>query len=414
MTISQVLIVGAGLGGPTLALSLARHNIRSTIFEIRGTRSDKGGSLSLTPPGLRVLDHYAGVYDKIAQTGFNYYRMGMYDDGGRKMGDFVGGQEGVKGGYPSVRIMRPDLHSILMDACAEKADLIKVVYGAKLEKIEEEEKGVTAFFEDGSKATADVLVGADGIHSKVRQHILGADSPTPRYIGVCHISGYLPTSKVILPDNFSLPFNIFSPNGFIMVMPRDPDAKIVGWGVSNTLPEPAGGRDAWNEYVESGEAARLAKAQYSSYTSEPFRSLLDNVDEVKDIKIWAHHSTEPLRTWHTTKVCLIGDAAHALPPNGQGSALAFEDAAFLARLLATQSDKGTERVFAHFERVRRERVNLIAKLSKGAGTAKFASSPLVYWLKKTAFSWFFWFKNYEFKSEEMLAYDVDQLDGEVV
>ena len=69
-----MLIVGAGLAGPCLALSLAARQIRSTIFEIRPVRGDSGGSISLGPNALQVLNRYAGIYDQIRATGFTYRR----------------------------------------------------------------------------------------------------------------------------------------------------------------------------------------------------------------------------------------------------------------------------------------------------------------------------------------------------
>ncbi len=149
----HVLIIGGGLAGPCLALSLARQNIRSTIFEIRSTKSDSGGSISLGPNGLQVLDRYAGVYDRIQAAGFSYYRFGAYADDGEKLGEIAVGEED-KGdqGYPSVRIMRSTLHKILLDAGAEMDGMIDVKWGAKISRIEEDEQGVTAYFEDGSQA----------------------------------------------------------------------------------------------------------------------------------------------------------------------------------------------------------------------------------------------------------------------
>src|SRR4051812_30122482 len=152
MTPEHVLIVGGGLGGPALALALARKNIRSTVFEIRPNRGDSGGSLSLAPNALNALDKGIGVYDQVRSAGFTYHRIGAYADDGYKFGDIRMCEEG-EGNYPLIRIPRPALHKILLDACAERDGVIKVVWGATLTKIQENQDGVTAFFEDGSSAT---------------------------------------------------------------------------------------------------------------------------------------------------------------------------------------------------------------------------------------------------------------------
>lgn len=152
-TSPHVLIIGGGLAGPCLALSLARQNIRSSIFEIRPSRSDSGGSISLGPNALQVLDRYAGVYDQIRAAGFSYYRFGAYTDDGEKLGEICVGDE-TKGdeGYPAIRLMRSTIHKILLDAGEQMGGMIDVKWGAKMTSIEEDEQGVTVYFEDGSNA----------------------------------------------------------------------------------------------------------------------------------------------------------------------------------------------------------------------------------------------------------------------
>jgi len=107
----HVLIIGGGLASPCLALSLARHNIRSTIFEICPTRSDSGGSISLGPNTLQVLDRHAGVYDRIRAAGFSYHRFGAYADDGEHFGEIAVGDDE---GYPAVRVMRSTVHKVLV------------------------------------------------------------------------------------------------------------------------------------------------------------------------------------------------------------------------------------------------------------------------------------------------------------
>jgi 2-polyprenyl-6-methoxyphenol hydroxylase-like FAD-dependent oxidoreductase len=149
---AHVLIIGAGLGGPALALALARQGIRSTIFEIRSTRSDNGGSITLAPNALRVLDKAVGVYERVLACGFSYHELQVYLEDGQDryhLGKSVLGEE-FEGGYPLIRIMRPALHKVLVDAC-EVEPLVSIVWGTKLQTIQESGDGVTACFEDGSR-----------------------------------------------------------------------------------------------------------------------------------------------------------------------------------------------------------------------------------------------------------------------
>ncbi|KAJ7505098.1 putative kynurenine 3-monooxygenase [Mycena galericulata] len=410
----HVLIIGGGLAGPCLALSLARRNIRSTIFEIRPTRSDSGGSISLGPNALQVLDRYAGVYAQIRAASFSYHRVGAYADDGEKFGEIAAGEG--DGGYLSVRVMRSTLHAVLLDAAGEMGEVITVKWGAKLSQIEEDAHGVTAYFEDGSTAHGDIMIGADGMHSKVRQHVLGPQARTPTFDGLCIVYGFLPASSAIAPsgaDKFTFPAFMFTPSGLFMMMPIDPEGTTLAWVINQPVNEERS-RAEWRALKRSGAAARRAKADYDEIQTQPVRSLLDNADETK-ARLWAAYSIPDLPKWHTPRVCLIGDAAHGLPPNdGQGSAMAFEDAAILTRLLTSTNDTTSyERLFRTFEALRRPRVQRVRQLGKASGAAKGKSGRVGWYVKKWALRAFFAWNGGVLHHAERPTYDVDQVNIEV-
>ncbi|KAJ7269996.1 hypothetical protein B0H12DRAFT_1216105 [Mycena haematopus] len=323
MPLERVLIVGGGLAGPALALALARQNIRSSIFEIHPQRTIAASSISLAPNALRALDHIIGVYDRLKPVGFSYRRLEMHADDGYLFGHLAQHDDD----YDALRILRSTLHNTMLDACADQPDLIQVRYSARLTHIEDGEDGVIIRFEDGSSARGDILIGADGIHSKVREHVLSPMAPTPTFLGSCMINSILPLSSIKAPPDWTFPSAIFTPVGMVSVWPHNHDGSEVAWYVSEDLPDKD--RAAWREYSMSGAAARAAKAHYASVLTEPIRSLMDNVKD-DGVQLWVPHSMPDIPTWHRGRVCLIGDAAHALPPNGQGSAMAFEDAAYLS------------------------------------------------------------------------------------
>lgn len=181
---------------------------------------------------------------------------------------------------------------------------------------------------------------------------------------------------------------IFSPAGLLMTIPIDPTGEQLAWGITKEVPGDKG-RAGWAEYESSGAAYREAKGDFDRITTEPVRSLLDNAN-ADEAKLWAAYSIPELPKWHTSRVLLIGDAAHALPPNGQGSAMAFEDAAFLTRLLTSDQalEKGYDALFSHFEMARRRRVDEIRKNSRIGGMAKMRHDPQSWtWWAKT---WLFW------------------------
>ncbi|KAJ7270008.1 hypothetical protein B0H12DRAFT_1310448 [Mycena haematopus] len=272
------------------------------------------------PRALSALDHIIGVYDRLKPVGFSYRRLEMHADDGYLFGHLAQHDDD----YDALRILRSTLHNTMLDACAEQPDLIQVRYSARLTHIEDGEDGVIIRSEDGSSARGDILIGADGIHSKVREHVLGPMAPTPTFLGSCMINSILPLSSIKAPSDWNFPAAIFTP-------PHNHGGSEVAWYVSEDLPDKD--RAAWREYGTSGAAARAAEAHYASSTA--LGPALD----------------AGIPTWHRGRVCLIGDAAHALPPNGQGSAMAFEDAAYLSRLLSSEKAPacGFERVFAQFE-----------------------------------------------------------------
>lgn len=173
-----------------------------------------------------------------------------------------------------------------------------------------------------------------------------------------------------------------------MAVPIDNEGETVAWGITTDVGERD--RAGWKQYEVSGQAARDGKALFHDITTEPVRSILDNAVE-SEAKVWPHHFIGDISTWHKGRICLMGDAAHALPPNGQGSALAFEDAAYLSRLLSsTQAvEKGYDRLFAQFEAKRRIRVAQIQKSAKPSSVFKSRSSSWMWYLKKWAFWAFF-------------------------
>jgi 2-polyprenyl-6-methoxyphenol hydroxylase-like FAD-dependent oxidoreductase len=190
-----------------------------------------------------------------------------------------------------------------------------------------------------------------------------------------------------------------------MAVPIDKEGTQAAWGI--TAETEQRDREGWREYEYSGQAARDGKALFKDVKTEPLRSVLDNAEE-SEARIWPHHTIGDVPSWHRGRICLLGDAAHALPPNGQGSALAFEDAAFLSRLLSSPSavEMGYDRLFSHYESVRRERVRNIQRSAKSAGTVKKKTGPWVWYTKKWAFWAFFTWKGGELRMGHDKSYDV--------
>jgi 2-polyprenyl-6-methoxyphenol hydroxylase-like FAD-dependent oxidoreductase len=262
----------------------------------------------------------------------------------------------------------------------------------------------------------DILIGADGIHSKVRNLVFGDSAPLPLFSQRIVVNGFVSSSDIIKPDSapdFQLPAFMFTPAGMFMAIPIDPKGETIAWGINKAVPEDRT-RQGWQDFEKSGEAARFAKGDFASIQTEPVRSILDKSPN-EEAKLWAPSYLPDQPSWHSGRVRLIGDAAHALPPNGLGSGLAFEDAAILTRLVVASKERAGagsegidfEAIFAALERVRRPRIEDVRKGNPVAGMGK-QTGPWLWYLKKMAMRAYFWWKSGSLS--HVAEYNVDEVD----
>ncbi|KAE8537599.1 hypothetical protein D1P53_006307 [Cryptococcus gattii VGV] len=406
----HVLIVGGGIGGPVLAIALARHNIRSTVYEIRPFASNEGGALIISPNALCVLDKTLGMKDDILNAGYQYDNINIYSSDGLWLGAMVNGDED-EWGYRGVRITRTALHSKLLDRCHAMEGMVSIQHGKVCEKVEEGEHGVRVTFADGTYGEGDILIGAGGIYSKVREQLLGPASPSPVYEGLVGLWATTPLSEINIPPNMTLPSAIYTPPGLLLLFPIDPSGETIGWMAQRSAPERS--KEGWKEYETSGDCVRATMADYEGVDYEPVKSLIASLEEGQG-KVWPPYSIPDIPTWHSKRICLIGDAAHAIPPSaGQGASQAIEDAGLLARLLAhgPAVEKGYEQLFEYFERTRRTRFQSIRSLTRQSSASRFElKGTLGWWLRK----WSIWTflrvlgsKGY-YRDTKLMGYDITQ------
>lgn len=189
------------------------------------------------------------------------------------------------------------------------------------------------------------------------------------------------------------PQMMFTPQGLIGCFPTTPNADTIAFAIG--IPSPERDRNGWRDFEQSGEALRQAKAYFADTKTEPLRSLLDQTPD-GSCRIYPQYSCAPLPSWHLGRVVLIGDAGHAMGPNGQGSAMALEDATIMARLLA--SDTPMDQIGARFESIRRPRITSIAKGSQKVNVRQLKRSELMPQVSKKASSgaWAWWAKTWAF------------------
>lgn len=168
--IRKALVIGAGPAGLAAAIQLKRKNgISCTVYEIHQEPTTLGGAIGIPSNGLRLLDRL-GVYEPLFGLAANTVNTVAYSSKGIELGEidlWYWARE--KTGYGFMRVMRTDLQNMMLDAVLKEG--IQIHYGKKMVSVEENDSEVIATFSDGTKDTADLLLGCDGIHSSVRTFV---------------------------------------------------------------------------------------------------------------------------------------------------------------------------------------------------------------------------------------------------
>lgn len=359
----RVAIIGAGLSGLVFALALKRHGITSTIYEVRNPDFTTAGALMLSPNALRILDNL-GLYDTLRQKGYNFEDMAFRNDDQSIIDTYYLGQE-AHYDYKALRIYRQVLVTELRKAAIGQG--IPIHFGMKFSHVvSEDEKGVVFAFTDGTTfGSADLLIGADGMHSKVRKYL--DPSLAPKYMGVCGISCAVETSKVKFPvdqKDYIMPTAIYGKPGAFILAPQDVDGSELLAGTQRAYPEQD--REGWDRLLADRDGLlELLRTKYEEWP-EIVQSVLDNVRK-ETMQIWPYYVVPKLTNWYSPKkrVVILGDAAHAIPPTaGQGASQGFEDAFTLAALLPCLDKKlGVERVLSFWQAYRQQRVDKVIQLT---------------------------------------------------
>ena len=348
----RVLILGAGVGGLTAALALRQVGVAAHVYEQASVLREVGAGVALGPNAVRVL-HRLGLTEALRAVGVVSASLDSRDwRTGALLGRVPLAEEAVaRWGAPFYHLHRADLHDALRAALGEGY----LTLGAR--GVAVEQRGDTAIvrFADGRAATGDLLVGADGIHSVVREHVAGPDRPVwarqlswrglaPAAVGhacglaVRHHSFWGPRQQFVC---------------FYVAAGR-----LVNW-VGNTQSVDDWREESWSARGDRDEALAL----YAGWHPE-VRALIAGTEHVFK---WALFDRPPLATWTRGRVTLLGDAAHPmLPYMAQGASQSIEDALVLARCLAAHR-ADLPRALVVYAATRRERAAAVQAASREAG-----------------------------------------------
>ncbi|KAF2246390.1 FAD/NAD(P)-binding domain-containing protein [Trematosphaeria pertusa] len=363
----SVTIIGAGLGGLTLALALKKNGIESKLYELRDPSYDFGGALMLSPNALRMQDHL-GAYERIRTKGYNFDTLTFMNDSDHKeIGKYYFGNK-ERYGYQALRIYRNVLIAELRAMVQEQG--IPIQYGRKFSHIvAEDDQGVTFALADGTEERAEILIGADGIHSKVRAQIL--PDIVPAYSGFLGVTFAFPASKLRLPSPaFPMPVSIHGKNGAFVMAPQNADGTEIFAGRQFTYPMQE--RSGWDALLKSKtELVEMHQRDMDEW-SDLVQSGQEQIStpDVHSINTWPFHTVPKLDKWSSDggRVVIVGDAAHAIPPTaGQGANQAFEDSYSLALLLGSLGSDGVDLnlrgALRKWQEYRQERIDRVLVLS---------------------------------------------------
>jgi FAD-dependent urate hydroxylase len=349
----KALIVGGGVAGPVTAMALRQSGIDSVVYEAyTGGADDAGSFLTFASNGLDAL-RTIDAHHLVLSEGFPTPRMTIQSGTGKHLGDVPNGGT-LPDGTVSQTLKRADLYRALRDEAVRRG--ARVEYGKRLVDAETTPGGVTARFEDGTEAEGDLLIGADGIHSRTRL-IIDPSAPGARYVPVLNIGGYARGVTVQAePGTFRMVFGKRAFFGYAV----HPSGEVWWFANPPRADEPTG-----------AELAAIGTEQWREMLIDLFAG--DDSPAVEiihstpgELSGWATYDLPSVPTWHRESMIIIGDAAHATAPSsGQGASMAIEDAVVLARCMRDLPNTG--QAFAAYERLRRARVERI--VAHGAKTS---------------------------------------------
>lgn len=358
----QIIVVGAGLGGLAAALALLRQGFEVTVLEQAPVLAEVGAGVQLSANATRVLS-LLGLENTVAQYGCEPTgKIIRHWSTGRtwEVADLAASSR-EKYGHPFSFFHRADLHTALMRGVqAFGPDVIRL--DSRCESLDLSGPRPAVVLQSGQRFEADLVVGADGVHSRVRTPIAGPDQA--RFSGLYAWRGVIPSERLPQHLRALVGVNWVGPGRHVVQYPlrRGELVNFVGivegqgwqlesWTQKGSLADCLKDFEGWHEDVQT--MIRLIDVHYK----------------------WAFMAREPLQRWSSGAVTLLGDAAHpTLPFLAQGAAMAIEDGYVLARALAAHPDSLSQ-ALASYEAARVERTSAIVRGSND-NTARFHNPKL--------------------------------------
>lgn len=345
----RIGIVGAGLGGCAAAALLDRAGYRVTVFEQSTAIARLGAGIHLSPNVTRVLDRI-GVLEVLAQVGAepDAFTSRSHDTGELTARLVLGARARRDWGAPYLTVHRGDFHALLLRAVPSGT----LRMGKRLRHVTERDDDVELILEDGSREAFDIVIGADGVNSRVREILLGPEAA--RYGGYVAHRSVFPAARLsgmTLEDCTKWWSDSTHLIVYFLTRAREEFYVVTGVPV-----------ERWDEEGTSRPGNIPAMREAFAHFEPRVQAILDAIDDVSE---WALLERPPLPLWSRGRIVMLGDACHPMKPHmGQGAAMAIEDAAMLVRCLEAVGPAEYE---AAFELYRSNRIGRASEVQAESG-----------------------------------------------
>lgn len=365
MTVERIdiAVIGAGLGGAAAAALLADAGFSVHSFEQAPEFNRLGAGIHIGPNVMKIF-RQIGLEDTLAKIGSHPSHWFSRDGNtGEYLSEIPLGEFALKEyGAPYITIHRGDMHAVQIEALDPKT----VHFGYKLTDLEERDDHVLLTFDNGKQIEAGLVVGADGINSKIREVLLGVEKP--------RFSGWVGHRALVNMDKLratGLEYERcvkwwWEQSRHIMAYATKNDASEYYYVTGVPV-------DSWEHEASFVDSSREEMEAIFGGSHKMVQGLIDATEEVTKWPFW---NRDPMGLWSRGRLVMIGDACHPMRPHmAQGACMAIEDAAVLTRCLSLTGEAGYAEAFKLYENTRKERATKVQTISNANTWLKEPEDP---------------------------------------
>ena len=356
MSDKHIAIIGAGIGGMTAAVTLAKKGVKVSIFEQAPELSEVGAGLTITPNATKGL-MYLGLEKQMKEVGMAHTQQGVrHFETGEMIVPLERGEKMLeKYGAYQFQAHRADVHDVLIDEL--KLHNSNTIYtNHELIDLNEKNNSVELVFSNNETYEVDFVIGADGNRSAVRKIILGDDDP--QFAGYVAWRGLVPVELLGEDDFDECGSSAFIAPGRVFARYLVRNGELYNYVAFL----------ATDEWAEEGWAI-ASKVDIVMDIFSDYNQQVKNIiaaTPASDLFKWGIFAREPVSKWSTKNITLLGDAAHPLEPfMGQGASLAIEDGVVLGIII--EDSESSDEIVSRYEAARIERAHFVTEHSKRAG-----------------------------------------------